>query len=243
MRIHVYAVCWNEEVLLPYFLRHYGRFAQRIIVYDNESDDASLKIARAFPQASVRIFQTGHEMRDDVLLDIKNNDWKESRGEADWVIVVDIDEFLWHEDLLAHLGDSRKRGVALPAIEGFEMLADAPPKQPGQIYDEIQWGAPEPLYAKRCIFDPDAIREINYGAGCHAACPLGNVVEDHVPGLKLLHFRFLGRRWIQERWQARSARLSAQNRGKNWSLHYQMHQDAIDRWVKSLKQNAIQVVP
>jgi hypothetical protein len=243
MIVHVYTTCWNEEVLMPYFLRHYGRFADRIIVYDNESDDATVQIARAFPQASVRTFQTGHEMRDDIMLDIRNTDWKESRHLADWVIVVDLDEFLWHENLPAHLERCREMGVSLPSLEGFEMLANAPPQGPGQIYDEIKIGAPEPFYAKRCVFNPDAIRDINYGAGCHAAHPVGNVVEDHLPGLKLLHFRFLGRPWIQARWQARSARLSALNRSRNWSLHYEMDQAAIDLWISRLKQNALQVVP
>src|SRR5579883_908706 len=32
--IHVYAVCHNEELLLPYFLRHYEDFAERIIIFD-----------------------------------------------------------------------------------------------------------------------------------------------------------------------------------------------------------------
>ena len=29
--IDVYTICWNEERMLPYFLRHYGQFARRIL--------------------------------------------------------------------------------------------------------------------------------------------------------------------------------------------------------------------
>lgn len=52
-RIHVYTICWNEERFLPYFLRHYGAFAEEITVFDNGSDDNSVAIARAFPNTRV----------------------------------------------------------------------------------------------------------------------------------------------------------------------------------------------
>ena len=38
MRIHVYTVSWNEEKIMPHFLRFYGAVADRIVVYDNGMD-------------------------------------------------------------------------------------------------------------------------------------------------------------------------------------------------------------
>jgi glycosyltransferase involved in cell wall biosynthesis len=242
MIIHVYTVCWNEETLMPYFLRHYAQFADRIVVYDNESDDGTAEIARAFPKTCVRTFGTDDQLRDDVLIDIKNNDWKESRGMADWVIVVDVDEFLWHENLPAYLEACRAHGISLPVPQGFEMLAQAPPGGAGQIVDEIRTGAPEPRFAKCCVFDPNRIVEISYGPGCHRANPIGEVRADRSPELKLLHYRFLGRDWVQRRWEARSRRLSPLNRAKRWSVHYEMDQHAVALWVNRLRDNAFDVI-
>ena len=43
-------------------------------------------------------YSTGGKINDFKYLEIKNNAWKKSRGKADWVIVVDMDEFLYHLD-------------------------------------------------------------------------------------------------------------------------------------------------
>jgi hypothetical protein len=44
--------------------------------------------------------------------------WDESRGIADWVIVTDIDEHLYHLDLYNYLAQCRIRGVVflVPAL-------------------------------------------------------------------------------------------------------------------------------
>ena len=88
--VYVYTVCHNEALLLPYFLRHYGSFAEKVIVYDNQSTDGSADIAGSWPKTEVRTLDSGNELRDDLLLEVKNNCWKESRGKADLVIVCDV---------------------------------------------------------------------------------------------------------------------------------------------------------
>ena len=30
MKIWAYAICWNEEKILPYYLRHYEKFCDKI---------------------------------------------------------------------------------------------------------------------------------------------------------------------------------------------------------------------
>ncbi len=96
MIVHVHVLCWNEEVLIPYFLDHYS-FADKIILYDHESDDNSLDLLS--DNVEVKTYSTGGEIRDDIWIDIKNNCWKTSRGEADFVIVCDMDEFLYHPNM------------------------------------------------------------------------------------------------------------------------------------------------
>jgi glycosyltransferase involved in cell wall biosynthesis len=57
MNIHVYTVAYNEELLMPFFLRHYKRFANHITVFDNESTDKTAELAKA-AGANVVAFST-----------------------------------------------------------------------------------------------------------------------------------------------------------------------------------------
>ena len=53
MKLSVYTVCYNEQQLLPFFLRHYTQWASRIVIWDNCSTDASLAVAQAFPHPNI----------------------------------------------------------------------------------------------------------------------------------------------------------------------------------------------
>ena len=44
MKIKVYAICWNEEIMAPYFLNHYQSITKDIVIYDNYSDDKTCDI-------------------------------------------------------------------------------------------------------------------------------------------------------------------------------------------------------
>ena len=46
MKIHLYSVCYNEEIILPYYLNHYSKFVDKITVYDNFSTDSSVEILK-----------------------------------------------------------------------------------------------------------------------------------------------------------------------------------------------------
>jgi hypothetical protein len=40
--------------MLPYYLRHYERFCEQIVVYDNASDDGSQEIVVSHPLCDLR---------------------------------------------------------------------------------------------------------------------------------------------------------------------------------------------
>ena len=94
LNIHLYSLCWNEEVMLPYTLRHYSRFCNEMVFFDNGSTDKSHKIINSFPNTIIVPFETGNSMREDIQTDIKNHAWKASCGRTDYVIVCDYDELL-----------------------------------------------------------------------------------------------------------------------------------------------------
>jgi glycosyltransferase involved in cell wall biosynthesis len=238
LRIEVYTQCWNEERFLPYFLRHYGAFASLITILDNESTDRSADIARSYPNTRVLSYGTGGELRDDVRRDNMNACWKEAAGRADWVIVVDTDELVYHHRLLDYLGQCQKEGITLPWTTGYDMVSKDFPTTSGQVYEEIRLGVQDDWYSKPVVFDPGAITEINFVPGAHTCNPVGEVVEDHSGDLKLLHFRFLGLDYVLPRFESRRQRQSATDIQEGLGYHLRKKPREIKRWFKALEKKA-----
>jgi glycosyltransferase involved in cell wall biosynthesis len=242
MNIDVYAMCWNEERFLPYFLRHYSPAASLITIFDNESTDRSVQIIESFPNTRVVSYDTGDEFREDIRRDYKNECWKESRRRADWVIVVDIDEIVYHPRLHDYLAACSERGVTLPWTVGYEMVADRFPNTPGQIYEEVTVGVQDAWYSKPVVFDPNALDEIDYEPGAHSCAPSGRVVEERSPDLKLLHYRFLGREYVLARFATMRDRQSDVNVQHGWNYHLHKRPREIKRWFRSTKKQARPVI-
>jgi len=214
--IHVYTIFYNEEIILPYLLRHYD-FAEKIVCFDNQSTDRSPDIVDSHPQTERIVFDTDGQLFDSIHVRLKG-EYRKSRGIADWVICVDADEFIYHPDLINLLIEYRKQGITYPKIDGFEMVADDLPTTKGQIYEEIKNGFPNEGYGKRVVFDP--MLEIKFDAGCHRAIVEGNKVESEKPEIKLLHYRFLGKKFFVQRSIERKARVSEENKKAGWGTHY-----------------------
>lgn len=243
---------WNEQQFLPHFLRHYSNLGATITLYDNESTDATVDIARAWPNVRVRTFSTGRTLRDDVNADIKSTAWQEDDApDADWVICVDADELIHHADLKSHLRacDDQEISVVVPA--GFDM---APVKDPASVGTRAvttlaQRGTYNALYSKPVVFSARRIRGVTFGPGAHAARfePQPRISGDvhgqpgvvgSFPGTlvlqretvdlsqpKLLHYRFFDRNRVRERWASVEARRSQLNRDHGFGSHYSLTED------------------
>jgi len=190
-----------------------------MFIFDDRSTDRSRALIEAHPHAEcitgVPVYSDAdHKVSDDILLALKNAAYKSSRGKADWVMVVDIDEFVYHPDLTELLSQYGAQGITLPEIQGFEMVSECPPFTDGQIYQEIRRGFRNPWYSKCAVFDPAL--EINYLPGSHACVPTGLVRRSEGIELKLLHYRFLGEDYFCGRYATRQASLSATNLDNNW---------------------------
>jgi hypothetical protein len=190
VRLHVYTVCWNEEKILPHFLRHYSKFAEKIVVYDNYSTDSSPDIVKSFNGVEIRRFYTGGYFDDRENIKIKNTAYKESIGKADYVIVVDSDEFLYYQDIITLLSKYRKEGVTLPRTIGYDMVSWLFPNDTSPITETVRLGMKSLNYSKRIIFDPKI--EINFAPGCHTCNPLGDIVESKFEDIKVLHYHYIG---------------------------------------------------
>jgi len=209
---------YNEERLLPFFLDHYS-FAEKIFLYDNRSDDKTRALASRCPKTVVRDHDTGGCCRELANVYLKNNAWKEtSRGHADWVIVADADEFLYHPNLLEYLAGCMERGVTVPRPVGYGMTSASFPVPGRPITEQVRKGGRCPPFDKMAIFNPNKV-DINYEPGCHLASPVGQVVFDDNPELKLLHMAFLGLEWVKWRWGRSDARRSPEDIEMGYSHH------------------------
>lgn len=194
MKVWVYSIIHNEAPMLGYFMRHYLTVADRVILYDDHSTDGGPELAQRLG-AEVRPYP-GYGLDDIHFVEFAAETYPEARGQADWVMWPDADEFVWHPYLLMTLGRYMASGVTLPLIDGWQLYSPVFPTTTGQIYDEVKSGTRWGPQCKRLVFNP-AIN-VRWGAGKHSATsPDG--VDSQQAEIRLLHCRHLGREWYQAR--------------------------------------------
>lgn len=221
MRIVLYFINYNDSYYLPFIANHYGRFCEKIVMYDNYSTDNSVSTALHYG-FEVRNFGMRGQLNDQHYLDVKNHCWKECRGKGiDYVIVCDADEFLFPIEYKFHMYGK----PALPYVEGFNMISESLP-----INDimELNEGSFSEAYSKQAMFNPDMVTEINYVHGCHK----NHVVCEQAVNLftnfaNLYHYRMIGgvERIIQRHAEYRQ-RMSTFNKKHKMGFHYEHSDDA-----------------
>ena len=219
MRIHLIAPCFNEERLLPYFLKYYGQFCDLITIYDDNSTDKSVEIIKSFPKTEVIQQNTGlvGKFDDTNVLRIKNEKYKVDR-EYDWVIIVDIDEFLYHPDLLKKLEEYKNSNVTIPLTTGYDMYTKVFPSEDKQIHEIVQSGRLAENHSKKVIFNPKFI-DINYTIGCHTCNPYGQVGYSLDNELKILHYVYLSHEYMTKKRKGIFDRLCDENKVVGYGTH------------------------
>lgn len=220
--VHYYAVCWNEEKMLPFMFDYYRQFVDHFTIYDNYSDDSSEAIINSHRRAKVIKFKSDG-FNDTIHQQIKDNCWKRSRGKADFVIVCDIDEFLYHPDMEAFLADSLKKHYSIFRTSGYDMYSQEYPKyERGVLLTDIEKnGVRAERYDKPILFDPHRIVKIQYEVGAHKAYPKGVVRRrESQDELKLLHYKNLSLDYVLGRAAIYAERLSKVNKENHWGTHY-----------------------
>jgi len=197
---------------MPHFLRHYEQFADRIYIYDNGSTDSTLDIIRRCPIAQVKHYETGNKIREDVYLVIKNHCWKKST--ADYVIIADIDEFVYHPNIIDYLKEHQQTDVFEPAF--YHMVTNHIP-QPHETLMKFEKGFLSKTN-KMNVFKPQ-IEQINYGAGCHKARPTTTNIL-YCTELKTLHYKFLTPKHMIDKYKKYKPRVHGINLLHGWNYHY-----------------------
>ena len=94
--IEVIAQFYNDEFLAPFFMRHYS-FADKIrCIIDLDTTDHTENIVSQYSNATLEYFKFPNLYEDELLTGNLNKAYAES--EADWVIVVSPDEFVFIGD-------------------------------------------------------------------------------------------------------------------------------------------------
>lgn len=206
--VHVFSLCWNEEILLPYYFNFYkSRFTNvKFTIYDNQSTDRSLEIMNNFG-AEVLTFSTENQINDETYLRIKNNCWKNT--DADWVIVCDVDELLDISE-----SDLLECDFTIVSTIGFNVFR---PIRSGVL--KLNYLNRSPSYDKFLMFKKTQIQEINYDYGCHTASPVGCVKMSEY-GFTLYHAKYISAEYMLKRYDLFKKRLSVFNKMNKLSYHY-----------------------
>jgi glycosyltransferase involved in cell wall biosynthesis len=223
--VEVHVLTFNEEDIIPWTLAHYAMFADRIIVHDSFSTDATRDICRSFG-ATVVDWDTQNQINDQLARELKSTCWMGT--ECDWVIVADADELIYSPRMPMHelLRRYDAGGLAAAKPIGWELCSDTFPQyQPGrQLYDVVQHGARDENYGKPVLFSPRRVWRMNFGAGAHDCEPFyksgvrpTNFNTPTDPPAWLLHAKHLGPvDRIAKEFERDQSRLSAVNHEMKW---------------------------
>lgn len=226
MKIWVYTLCYNEMKILPYIVNYWERYADKVIVYDNGSDDGSQEFLQTIPFVELRHFESDG-FNDLMNKNIKNNVWKEAKAfNVDFVQVSDLDEVLYSSlDAKKVCEILKENNMDVWYSHWIEVVAENFPKDINKelfhrsigFYGNDQ-GCPDGgSKSKFCLFNPNTINESNFSEGAHRANfkridnndPIYLNIKEN---LYLLHFDKLGLDYYMEKGKKNGSRLSQINK-------------------------------
>ena len=174
--MNVYSIMYNEEFMLPHFLEHYEKVADRIFIIDDHSTDKTAEIAKAHPKVAYSTY--------------KHDSYKEQEiseafismakiHHSDWAVCVDGDEFIYGLENLAH----ETTGVF--KTTGYMMIGKT-----GKLEDckKVRMRS----FDKPVVFDPEL--DIKFGDGRHSC----NLPTTDI-GLELWHYKYPSREYYLKR--------------------------------------------
>lgn len=223
MTITLYTLMYNEEKILPYFLKHYSKYVNKIVVRNNQSTDNSIQILKNWKDCEIEIidFTTNNHYDERALTDFRNNCWKDGDN-SDYVIVCDMDELLYHPDLIGYLKKNSNIDYFTPV--GYEMIGnEIPTDYNKQIYEIIKTGVPSMGYSKSILFKRNNIIDTGYSVGAHVSdfkgiCDLNKV--DNNNDLKLLHYKWLSLDYVIKKHAIIDKRRCEDSIKNKWGTHY-----------------------
>ena len=249
--IFIHILCHNEEDMIPLTVAHYRRYlpTATITIWDNESSDQSVSIARRLG-CHIRTWKSNHDQIDDnKYVRIKGDVVQEH--EWGWVFSIDMDEWacITEDDLANEVAIRNTHaiqfvGVQMAGDSNHPQLKD---KSPNDFTTQLNRGHYHHFESKVLAVRRPEIQRIVYVPGAHD-CQLfsntsklntfkefcntsyNNIATDDVPHRSFIHVSQhtylnkhacqLGLPYFTKKQTARYQR-SEQMRKKGWAKHYE----------------------
>jgi hypothetical protein len=204
--------------MLPFFFRHYDDLVDKYFIFDNGSTDGSLSLLMSHRRVEVTHFDVPGDSFVEEERRLGDTIWQKS--DADWVIITDIDEHIYHPDLTGYLQRCSDEGVTAIRSIGYEMVSDRFPTGTQPLVEQVTLGTRSMGHDRLCIFNPRAITETNFTVGRHEAEPTGRVSWPAYPEVLLLHYKQLGVDYPTMRSAELRLGLRERDLAKSWGFHY-----------------------
>ena len=206
MRIDVYCLCKNEIKLAPFMIDYWRDLSEdvNVYVYDGLSKDGTRELFSKYEWIHIIDFEPD-ALDDNEHVKLKNNCWKQSRGVADFVMVCDFDETIYSYDkstLRKELAYMKENGYTILLPLSFNLIPDKFPQYDcvHKLHELAEYGFNDYVWeSKPILFDPNKIAEYNVVHGGHAAHPTGDVKWYQSDSLFLIHSKFIGYDYYEER--------------------------------------------
>jgi len=228
--------------MLRFFFRHYDRFVTRYVIFDDGSTDGSIELLRSNPRVELhRFVRSDPESFCLSEQELSNECWRSSSSSADWVIVTDIDEHLYHPQMPTLLSRYKELGITLVPALGYQMISEQFPHDDELLCETRFRGAPWPHMCKLSLFDPAAITAINYDPGRHLARPEGHLVLPERDEVLLLHYKFLGFERMRARHGELLSGLGTKDIANNWGHQYAWPEPRLREDWDTVARNAVDI--
>ncbi len=255
MKISLYTFSWNESKIIDYFFRHYGKIVNKFYFFDNGSTDNTIEILNQYKKIyDIEIIQKttkefikffNSKLKPDLFTFgnlVRNLGWKYFKeGDEDWIFNCDMDEFIWHKNLIQHLENLKKEKFTIIKTTAYQMVTDPFPVSNEQLYEICTFGSLLPTYNKSLIFNPNAIQDINsHGSGNHTISPTGDIKYSN--SVFNLHFKFLGLQYLIDRCrELAEAGISTMGLKSRWIKRYGLSEEKLRKEFASTFKNSCQL--
>lgn len=224
MKISIFLLCYNEELMLPYTITHYKKMfpSATITIFDNHSTDSSCEIAESNGCNIVK-FDSNEQQDENLFIWIRTHLWKKYVTDG-WVIMCDMDEWLsLTED---ELQQEDTKGTTIITTKGFNMVGESKQKDYSDInLFDITKGYHEENMSKRICFKYPDVITMEYWYGAHQCFPQGRIVySEKVYMLK--HYDILGEQYLIDKYYKRYQRNEL-SRSRGCNHHYILDNDKV----------------
>ena len=224
--ITIHQICFNEIVILEFAFNFYkSRFPNaKFVLHDNGSTDGSVELAEKLGYEIVS-FDTGNQMDDATMINLKNNCWREDS--TDWVLVADMDELIDINETKLLL--QKSLGANIITTCGYNMVNTNNELKLENITSGFRDNT---LYDKSLIFNKKFVHNIDWAVGAHSCSPSGDNISFSTDRFTLLHYKYLGEDYIVDRYRLLKNRQCQNNINNNWSWHYNIHEQELRNFFK-----------